>query len=33
MGIDHLNETFGEARSHEPSAGEHFVGQGFELYG
>jgi len=25
MGIDHLDEDFGEARSHEPPAGEHFA--------
>ena len=32
MGIDHFTGWFGEAWSSEPSAGEHYVPQGFELY-
>ena len=32
MGIDHFTGWFGEAWSSEPSAGEHSVPQGFELY-
>jgi hypothetical protein len=31
MGIDHLNDRFGEAWLSEPSAGEHSTQQGFEL--
>ncbi len=31
MGIDHLSDWFGEAWSSEPSAGQHYVSQGFEL--
>ncbi len=31
MGIDHLNDWFGEARLSKPSAGEHYERQGSEL--